>query len=185
MVIYSKTYAFDESIIITLAEAKAHLVIEHSLDDTMIETIIKAAYQSVEQYLNRILLKSTITYQVNSTTDSFIVKLPEPQVYKTVGALVAIGEDSTEVAVNSKTVKLTNGCLEFSDIVLATPKDVTAYRVAIDYEPKLLNYSINAAVYLMITHLYENRNAVVVGTSSGELPLGVKSILAANKYYTV
>lgn len=43
--------------------------------------------------------------------------------------------------------------------------------------PIVINPSITAACLLTTNHLYDHREAVVVGTSAVELPLGVRSLL--------
>ena len=185
MLIYSRTPQLNDALLISLAQAKANLVIEHDLDDALISSIIQAAYQSVETHLNRLLLNQAIIYQVITTSNSFSIEMAEPQTYKSVGDLVPIYTDGTIGSATSKTIKLNGNCIEFSEIVTEAAKDVFAYRATINYEPKLLSEAINQAVYLTITHMNENRNGVVIGVSAKELPLGVKHLLAPHKFYAV
>lgn len=44
-------------------------------------------------------------------------------------------------------------------------------------DPILINPSVKAACLLILGHLYANREAVVVGASTNELPLGSRSLL--------
>ena len=43
--------------------------------------------------------------------------------------------------------------------------------------PMIVNDAINAAILLIVGHLYTNREDVIVGVSACELPNGAKSIL--------
>lgn len=45
---------------ITLAEAKAHLIVEHDDDDTLINTYIKAAREKAEHYTGRAMMEQTV-----------------------------------------------------------------------------------------------------------------------------
>lgn len=55
------TQASGQSEPITLSEAKAHLRVEHSVDDTLITGLISAARIAAEQYTNRKLLLYDVT----------------------------------------------------------------------------------------------------------------------------
>jgi uncharacterized phiE125 gp8 family phage protein len=182
MYIFSKSYTWTDPQIITLTQAKANLRVTHDLDDAEIQQMIYAAYQSIESILNRLLIDQSITYQIETTSDSFDFEISEPQTYKEFGTLTAIDTSGNISTPESYTLKLDGNVVEISNITFASPTDVNAYRFVITYEPNLLNYSINAAVFLMLTHYYENRNAVVIGTTSKELPLGVDRILSAFRY---
>ncbi len=49
----------------------------------------------------------------------------------------------------------------------------------------VLNDSIRAAMLLMVGHWYENREAVIVGSISSELPLAVECLLHPYREYGV
>ena len=47
------------SLSVSTADAKSHLKVEHSADDTLIEAYVAAAQDEVESYTNRVLISST------------------------------------------------------------------------------------------------------------------------------
>lgn len=61
-----KTVTAPASEPVTLTEAKAHLRVDTSADDTYITTLITAARQFVEKYLNRALINTTYTVQFDA-----------------------------------------------------------------------------------------------------------------------
>jgi uncharacterized phiE125 gp8 family phage protein len=58
---------------VTLAEAKAHLVIDHDLDDSLVDGLIAAATEYAEQYTNRALVQRTLDYSMDSFPASAFV----------------------------------------------------------------------------------------------------------------
>jgi hypothetical protein len=56
--------------------------------------------------------------------------------------------------------------------------------VRINYTAGKANNKANQAIKLMVANWFENREAVVVGTSASELPLAVDLIVKSLKVYT-
>tara|TARA_R110000772_G_scaffold99838_1_gene199818 strand:- start:556 stop:1113 length:558 start_codon:yes stop_codon:yes gene_type:complete len=185
MVIGSKTYTWDDTLLITTDLAKHNLRVEHSLDDTEIATFIKAAYQDVEGYLNRVLLNQTINYLVDSDDDEFTFTLSQPESFDSIGDIIGTSTDGTKETATTKTIAFDGYKVTVSNIVFPTITDLASYQMSIAYLPKLLNDCINQAVYLTITNYYENRNSVIVGTVARELPLGVSHIIQKHKYQLI
>lgn len=69
---------------ITLAEAKAHLRVDFSDDDTLIQTLIGTAREYVEKLANRALVERTSTAKIMSFAD--VIRLP----FRPITALVSI-----------------------------------------------------------------------------------------------
>lgn len=60
---------------VSLTEAKLHLKVENTTDDSLITILIKAAQDEVESYTNRILISTVFDYQLTSFPGDSI-KLP-------------------------------------------------------------------------------------------------------------
>lgn len=63
------------------------------------------------------------------------------------------------------------------------PKDVDGN--AIDDRALVLDDDITTAMLLVIGHWYANRESVVVGTITSELPMAVNAIIAPYQFYNV
>lgn len=74
--------------VVSLTTAKAHLKVEHSAEDTLITSLIGAAYDAVERYTNSFLQRETVRCYVDDPVCVIQVKLAElPQVKTTDGGV--------------------------------------------------------------------------------------------------
>ena len=165
---------------ITLPEAKAHLRVIGTEDDTQINMMITAARQSAEEYLQRALMPQTLQIILDGFCDP--VRLPWPPFAElmSVAYTDADGAPAT-VAVGDMIADYRSGLCVLRPVSgTQWPRLQTNSQVAIQYKAGYLDAAsvpspIKAWMLLLIGTLYENRESVVVGTgiNAAELPGGV------------
>lgn len=167
----------------SVAAAKAHLKVEHSDEDVLIEAMLRAAMDHIEAHTSQIL-----TPRVMEMSWGAFPCLPE---------LITIPRDPvTGIEALSYTdgdgemVALTESDWRWSEAApsnvlpafrtpwptaAAEPGSVRMQFVG-GYEEGLLPASLAHAVKLMLGHLHANRETVVIGTIATELPMGVGAL---------
>lgn len=181
---------------VSTATAKAHLRVDISTDDTLIETLITAARDLVERHTRRSLIYTGYRYTIdqfpggpillprspavsaNSST-VFNYATPRIQYVDTAGVtqtMTVSTEYELDLASNPPRI------VQPPDIVWPLAKEYKVNAVTIDFVsgygssasdvPALLRQ----AVLMLVAHWYENREAVGSGVGS-EIPLAVDSIL--------
>lgn len=177
---------------ITLADAKAHCRIEHGEEDALVESLIKAACRHAENRTGRALEQQDAAQTI---IDGFPpgrqgIELPWSPVRSVteVRYLDATGTEQIltagQLAVDHRTVyptlypawgtdwPATNG--QFMSVTITA---------STGYDP--LPDDIRSAMLLIIGHLYENREAVVIGTIATALPFSVETLLAPYVIHSV
>lgn len=180
---------------VSLTEAKAHLRVDHTDEDTLIELLIKAARFYVDGedgFLGRALVTQTWELVIDDFPESEI-KLPLPPLQEVVSIkyddsagveqtidsadywvddasepgwvvpVASAGWPTPLVAVNAVRIRYICGYSATAD----SPPDLTANVPA----------SIKAALLLTIGSFYANRETVVVGQTTAQLPWGVEQLL--------
>ncbi len=171
---------------VTLTEAKAHLRVSDTADDTYITAIIKAAREQAERFVNGAIVTQTLTGKLDQffneislpsgpiagitsisyidtdgetqTVDSSIYTLDAPQRR----ILLAYNQEwpDTRCQKNAVTVVFTAG-------------------VAVADVPQ----SIKQAILLLVGEMYENREETVIGVSASRLSLTAERLLQPFKIY--
>ena len=179
---------------VSTSEAKAHLRVDTTADDTYIGTLITVARQNVESHLRRSLI--TQTWEV--VLDAFpagVIRLPKPPLASVTSIKYTDDEgnestySSDNYVVDSDTepgrVVLKSG-QTWPAVTLAAANGVRVRYVA-GYGAAGSNVpqAIRQAILLVIGSLYENREDVLVaqGVSIGVLPFGVVALLAPYRIY--
>lgn len=150
--------------IITLEAAKAHLRVDGTDEDALIEVYLDAAEQSSIDYIERNL------YETAGDLEDAIAAVPDAMAAATeayeaaVTAAEAI-EDDVERAL----------ALRRADRVYADAQTAAART----YDGLVMTQAIRSAVLLLVGHLYQNRSAVVdAGRAQvAEAPLAVRWLL--------
>ena len=179
---------------VSASEAKAHLRVDTTADDTYIGTLITVARQNVESHLRRSLINQT--WEV--VLDAFpagVIRLPKPPLASVTSIKYTDDEgnestySSANYVVDTDTepgrVVLKSG-QTWPAVTLAAANGVRVRYVA-GYGAAGSNVpqAIRQAILLVIGSLYENREDVLVaqGVSIGVLPFGVVALLAPYRIY--
>jgi uncharacterized phiE125 gp8 family phage protein len=179
---------------VTLAEAKAHLRVDIATDDALITSIIKAAREWCEEYLDRSLVHTQWTMRMDSFPHEFV--LPRPPM-------------ATSGTVTATTITYTLETQAVETLDTATyrvDRHDTPGRIRVVYagtwpahlfdensvtvtwwggygaDGTSVPAAIRSAMLMIISSLYEHRTAVLTGTISKEIEFGVKSMLDAHRW---
>lgn len=170
---------------VTLDEAKAHMRIDHADDDVYIASLIVAARQFAEGFLQRSLLPQTWRLTLDAFPHDDTITLPRPPLrdvlevryYDENGVLQTLDPSLYHVDLVS----------EPGRVVLAHGQQwpQTAVRpnaVEVEYEAGYSDAvsvpgAIKQAILLLVAHWYEHREAIATDAQPTELPLAVDSLL--------
>ena len=170
---------------IALEDAKAHLRVEHDEEDGLITSLISAAFRYIE---NR-------TGQVFDQRDNIVMiadRLPKGEQclelqwtpVRSVSEVAYLDTNGARVTLPEEAVYLEKRRV-YPALYPAPGTQWPDHRpqrgsvqITVNAGYEELPSDIQAAALLIIGNLYENREAVVVGTIATELPMGVELLLA-------
>jgi uncharacterized phiE125 gp8 family phage protein len=175
---------------VTLVEAKDYARVIPDADDALVTGLIKAAREQVETILRRALMPQTWSIQLSDFPYG-AVKLPLPPFQ----SITAVRYTDTTGA--PKTVPSTTYRVDLDGDYAAFGIDYEAYwpvdssdrfPIAIEYLAGYANAaavpeSIKIAIKILVAHLYNNREPVVVGTSAQLMPLSVDRLLSGYRVW--
>lgn len=179
---------------VTLVDAKTHLRVDNSLEDSLIANLVRAAREIVERKLNSSLVTQTRVARLDSFPACRDIIIPYGPVIAISGTDTATVPNTLGVTYYNESEVLTtlDGSLFHTDFSSSIPRiEVKNYWPATFDRPNavLITYtagygaaasvpsSIKSAMLLILGHLYENRENVVEG-SMIELPYGAEALLA-------
>lgn len=162
--------------ILPLSLAKEFLRVDHSDEDTTITALINAAVQHCQDYTNRHFVSSNFTLSL----DDFY------------NCEFSTGPINTITGVTYKDVGNATQTLAASKYWYDTKREPA--RIHFDSPPDTYDDDFNVvtisgtlgdapatpvvhAIKMLVAHYYENRRAVITGTTSIEIPLGVAALL--------
>ena len=170
--------------IITTAEAKEHLKVDTTADDTLIGNLIAAAVQSAQIYTNRFFLTTQIIQYGDKWED--IKVLFKSKVINVVSVKYYDSDNSLQTL--STDVWLADTKHQPARIGLKPNKDFPAladrinavevtYKVGYGDTAADVPQGIKQAVLLTIGNWYQNRASVITGKTATELPLSSQYLL--------
>lgn len=183
---------------VTVAEAKAHLRVDTSDDDTYIGTLITAAREWCEQYLDRTLVHTQWVMRFDKFPDNGTedVPLPRPPMV-TSGTATAVSLTFTAESGSTSTYSTASYRVDRN----ATPGSVkTLYGQAWPahlWDDNAISVTwwagygasgssvpaaIRHAILMLVSHWYETRSTVLVGSISKPLEYAVESLLSSQKW---
>lgn len=179
---------------ITLVEAKAHLRVDFADDDTLIGAFLTAARQTAEAYTWRAFYTTTFDLFLDAFPGCDRITLPRPPLASVTGVYYTPDGSSEQTFASSNYHVDTAG--EPGGVVLKTgytwPSDtlqavngVRVRFVAGWASTANIPATLVHGVKLLLGHLYENREGIVVGQgiSLAELPMGIKYLLDAERVF--
>lgn len=186
--------------IITTAEAKEHLAVDHSNDDTWIDALVKASRTMCEEWLNRSFLSTTWVYSLDANhpvlTQDYI-ELPMAPL-QSITSVTSLDDDNNATALASANYyAVTNGDPGRVALVNGSdwPTDLRQYdSVRITYVagwgnavaniPTQYREWVKRGVLLTVAALYENRGDVRPGGAfTFQLPDSARDVLFPLKVY--
>lgn len=159
--------------IVTTVDAKAHLHVDHGDEDSLIERLIDAATEHYESQTGHIVRQSDVTLTLPCWPSGHTIPLPRSPV-SSVTSVTYLEEGESSATTLSSSLYREETTTDRPAIVLKANQDwptaslenghpITVVFVA-GYATASVPESDRAAILLMVGHLYENREAVVIGT---------------------
>ena len=181
---------------LTVAEAKLHLRVDISDDDAYIGTLITAAREWVENYLDRTLITTQLILRAAEFPTEELELARPPMVASGTATAVVITytlADTTTATLSTALYRVdrTSTPGNVAPIINGTwPSDVIedANAVAVTYwagygpTSASVPATIRHAMLMLIGHWYERRSAVLTGTISKAIEFAVESLLASNNW---
>jgi uncharacterized phiE125 gp8 family phage protein len=181
---------------VTLSEAKAHMRVDTSDDDTYIGTLITAARQWAEEYLDRSLVNTQWTMRLDSFP--YEIELPRPPIASS-GTITAVTLTYTLADESTATLSAAEYRVDRS----STPGVVRQLRSG-SWPANLDDYNavsvtwwggygstgssvpavIRHAILMLCSHWYETRGATLsTGAVPQDVPFGVRSLLDSVRHF--
>ena len=181
---------------LTVAEAKLHLRVDISDDDAYIGTLITAAREWVENYLDRTLITTQLILRAAEFPTEELELARPPMIASGTATAVVITytlADTTTATLSTALYRVdrTTTPGNVAPVINGTwPSDVIedANAVAVTYwagygpTSASVPATIRHACLMLIGHWYEQRSAVLTATISKPLEFAVESLLASNNW---
>lgn len=172
---------------VTATEAKAHMRVDGSTEDTLIGNLIKAARVIVERKQNRQLITATWDAVFDRFPYDRVIRLPLPPL-QSVTSIKYIDVDGVEQTFSSsKYTVVTNsveGRIELNDgeawpttsnrIGAVTIRFVAGYGSNTTDVPE----TTRLAILQLVAHWFETREPVVIGQGVNKVPFSVEALIA-------
>ena len=168
---------------LTLAEAKLYLRVDSDSEDDLITALIKAARLQVENKTYRMLISQTwdLILDKSDIGDGELLIYKQPitaissvKYYDINNTEQTLSSTAYQTEVNSNPAKVNIISMPsiYNRLGAVTIRFVAGYANA-----GAVPQDIKQAMYFLIGHLYENRQAVVTGTQVNEMPMSVEYLL--------
>ena len=162
--------------IVSLADMKEFLRVDHSDEDTTITALINAGTQSCQDYTNRHFVVSAFNLYLD---DFYNCDFDIGPVVSITSVVYQDSADAQQTLAASKywaDFKREPGRIRF-DSPPDTYDDAFNVVTIAGTLGEVPQQPIVHAIKMLVAHYYENRRAVVVGTMTSEMPLGVAALL--------
>lgn len=177
---------------VSLTEAKSHLKIDTTADDTYITAIIKAATQLSEEYTNRFFINTTVKQfasnfqEIETLFKSKVNAVTHVKYYDSNNTLQILAPSvySKQLEYEPAQIQLAHN-KSYPNITKRNDAVEVEYTVGYGNSASDVPEIIKQAILLTIGNFYQNRNSVVIGRIATELPQNVKWLLDTYKVQTV
>lgn len=171
---------------LTTAEVKAHLRIEHDDEDTFIDTLTQAAYVFAENYTGLKILNGSVVEKFDNFTSEIELK------YNPVNSITTITYYDTDDTQQSQTdyfldTKKQKAILKpvYGEAWPATNCNYENIEITYDAGYATISDDINQAVLLIIGSLYEQRENHISGVSIDSVPVSSEYLLSPYRIVSV
>ena len=172
---------------VTLTEAKAHLRVDSSADDTLIQSLIMASRLHIEAALDLALISQSWRFQLDRWPRARSLNLPLCPVQSLTTVKVFTSDDDSEVLDNAAFIL--DGTATPARPILSGRTSLplpgrVANGIEIDFvagygdAPSDVPQPIRQALLLLTAHWYENREPVEIGAAATVIPSPVSELLS-------
>lgn len=172
----------------TTAEAKDFLKVDTTADDTLIDSLIKAATQSCQIFTNRYFLDTRVTQYSDNWFEFYrlykspVIAITHVKYYDTNDTLQTLASSNYILDNISQPARIgisIDGTLpNLADRINAVE---VKYSVGYGFTSDDVPEGIKQAVLITIGNWYENRQTVITGRTATELPLSSQYLLEQYK----
>ena len=169
---------------ITLTEAKTHLKVDTTADDTFITNLIKSATSSAQESTNRFFIQTTIQQvgdkweDISNLFKSPVLSVTNIKYVSTDGILTTLNSSVYFLDDVNKPARIgLKPNQSYPEIIDRLNAVQVNYVVGLAAGPDEVDEGIRQALLLTIGNWYQNRQAVVTGTIATELPMNAKFLL--------
>ena len=162
--------------VVSLADMKEFLRVDHTDEDTTITAIIDAAVQSVQNYTGRHFKLTTYSLSLDSFQN---VEIPS-HIITVTGVTYYDSNNNVQTLDSSKyfyDVAREPARIAFIDPPSTYKDRFNSVIVAGGIGKNTPAAPLIHAVKMLGAHYYENRRAVIVGVTSTKIPLGIEAML--------
>lgn len=167
---------------VSIEEAKAHLRLDHNYEDVWLMTAIAAAREDAETFTGRALAEQTLELRLDRWPAVDELWLPRPPVTAVswvkytneLGAQSTLAAETYLVDAGPQAARLRLRVGQaWPGVVLQAGGLVVRYTAGYPVVPA----RVKQAILMMVGHLYENREATLVGTIVATMPFSVERLL--------
>ncbi len=174
---------------VDLDEVKTHLKVDVVDDDELIVSWIQAAREHVETFTHRALMTQTWDYTLDCVPSDGVIWLPKAPTASITSLSYVDGTGTTQTWASSnyrtdipagpwaRKARITSAYGVPWPVTRKVTGALTVRFVAGYGTARQVPSAIKAAMRLLIGHWYEQREAVIVGTSVTPVPMAVDSLL--------
>jgi uncharacterized phiE125 gp8 family phage protein len=162
--------------ILPLSTAKEFLRVDHSDEDTTITALINAAVQHCQDYTNRHFVSSNFTLSLD---DFYNCEFSTGPINTITGVTYKDVGNATQTLATSKywyDTKREPGRIHFENAPDTYDDDFNVVTISGTLGAAPATPVVHA-IKMLVAHYYENRRAVITGTITAEIPLGVAALL--------
>lgn len=169
--------------VLTTAEAKTQARIDFSTDDTYVDELVSRATTYLENYTNCQFVDATYQWTLDRWETCFYVPRPPLASITSIAYLDSNGDSQTLATsvyrVDAKAFpgRITEAYLQSWPTLYPVTNAITITYQAGYADAASVPDDIKHAVAMLVSHWYENRDAVLVGTASKALEYSLESLL--------
>lgn len=169
---------------VTLAEAKAHLRIEHALDDAYIGTLITAARQHAEEVCWRAFVTQTWELVLDGFPSTDDIELPKGKLASITSVTYIDDDGASQVLAAAEyetdTVSMPGRLVLAYDATWPATRDAwnaVAVRYVVGEAVGAVPAPVKQAILLLVSQLYEHRTPEVIGATIAPVQFAVDALL--------
>lgn len=186
---FTKLISRVSSSVLSLEEAKSHLRILGTAQDTLVSTCLNAAVQWAETRTERVLSQTTYQLRIEPMDGTLVLPFPD---FKEITKIETIsGGTKAEVYNAEGPVGTLSDYVEVDDfpnpaeLTFTTAnldEDVDYLLLTLTFQMTVIPEDLKAAIKLLLGHLFQNSSEVVTGTIASQMPLGAETILSMHTF---